>query len=49
LGQTEQALDYILKLKDRCKLVDGNFVFLWHNTRYVDPSEYAMAEEILKH
>lgn len=47
-GKTEKALNHMLLLKERCRKYNGDFVFLWHNTRYIDPIEYGFAEELMK-
>ena len=47
MGCTDEALDYMLMLKERCKLFDGEFVFLWHNHRLIEPRERAMYEQLL--
>jgi hypothetical protein len=46
-GKTEKALDYMLMLKERCRKYNGDFVFLWHNTRYIDPEEYGFVEALM--
>ena len=32
LGYSKKAYDYISELKERCKMVDGEFTILWHNS-----------------
>ena len=32
MGYTEASLSLFLRLKDQCKLVDGQFTLLWHNS-----------------
>lgn len=38
-GATQRALDYILRLRNHCQKYHGDFVFLWHNQRFVDRKE----------
>lgn len=47
LGHTQTAVDYMIKLKDRCKRVNGNFTILWHNSRFIDPQARSMYIEVL--
>lgn len=42
LGATEKAPAYMEKLKERCRLFDGEFVLLWHNSRFLDNTEVDM-------
>jgi hypothetical protein len=39
LGPTREAIDYLLALRRRCRRFNGDYVFLWHNQRFVDPRE----------
>ena len=48
MGYTEDALEYMLMLKERCKLFNGEFVLLWHNHRLVESQEKAMYEKLLE-
>ncbi len=34
LGHTEAALDYMRGLKETCRLFDGDFTLLWHNSSF---------------
>jgi len=47
LGAGDAALEYITMLKDRCKLFEGEFVLLWHNTRLIDPAELWLYKSIM--
>ena len=44
----EQARREIGRLKERCKLFDGDFALLWHNTRLVDEHERELYRSILE-
>ena len=44
----EQAWREIVRLKERCKLFDGDFTMLWHNTRLVDERERELYRSILE-
>ena len=44
----EQAGREIGRLKERCKLFDGDFVLLWHNTRLVDEHERELYRSVLE-
>ncbi|NOZ54615.1 MAG: hypothetical protein GXP08_16020 [Gammaproteobacteria bacterium] len=48
ISSQEDALHYVLTLKERCKKYNGNFIFLWHNTRYLDPKEREIIECLMK-
>lgn len=39
LGLTPVALEVFLKYKQRCKMYNGNFTILWHNTRLLNEAE----------
>ncbi|PIE66205.1 MAG: hypothetical protein CSA26_01310 [Desulfobacterales bacterium] len=41
-GPTQEALEYMKMLKKRCSIFYGEFVLLWHNTRFVDEDEIEM-------
>ena len=43
----EQAQREIVELKERCKLFDGEFTLLWHNTGLVDEHERELYRSIL--
>ena len=47
LGASEEALNYLLDLKQRCRNYDGDFVILWHNQRFVDPKEKEIFQKII--
>jgi hypothetical protein len=46
LGSGE-ALEEIARLKRRCRLFDGEFTLLWHNTRARSPRERRLFEASL--
>jgi hypothetical protein len=48
LGATEKAMAYMEMLKERCRLFDGEFVVLWHNTRFLDKTEVDMYSRLLE-
>jgi peptidoglycan/xylan/chitin deacetylase (PgdA/CDA1 family) len=43
----EQARREIDRLKDRCKLFDGDFTLLWHNSRLVDERERELYRDVV--
>jgi hypothetical protein len=43
-----QARQEIIRLKERCKLFDGDFTLLWHNTSLVDEHERELYRSILE-
>ncbi|NMD42522.1 MAG: hypothetical protein GYA86_04330 [Firmicutes bacterium] len=43
----ENALNYILMLKDRCCLFDGNFTLLWHNSYLIEPEQREIYKTIV--
>jgi hypothetical protein len=47
-GSTVGALDYMRRLKDRCRMFNGEFVLLWHNSRFVDYFEEEMYNILVK-
>jgi hypothetical protein len=47
LGTGEQALKIVLKLKDSCKAVNGNFTLLWHNCNLNTTEKMIFYEKIL--
>lgn len=42
LSNRSDAMDYMIDLKNKCRHFNGEFIYLWHNTRVVDPEEYEM-------
>lgn len=47
LGSGEAAHREIVKYKNRCRLFNGDFTLLWHNSSLVCPEERALYEEVL--
>ena len=43
-----EALDYMLKLKEKCRKYNGNFCILWHNTRFVEAEEVELYRQVLE-
>jgi len=39
MGPTEVVVDYLLRLKLRCRYYNGDYVLLWQNQRFVDQKE----------
>jgi hypothetical protein len=48
MGHTQKALDYMLLLKSRCKLFEGNFTILWHNSFFKYPQDKIIYKNILE-
>jgi hypothetical protein len=46
-GVTRHALAYMQIFKDRCRMFNGEFVLLWHNTRFVTTAEIDIYSELL--
>lgn len=46
-GRTNNALDYMIRLKNICQIYKGDFVFLWHNQRFVNSKEREMYKALL--
>lgn len=44
----DQAQREVVSLKERCKLFDGDFTLLWHNTELVDEHERELYRSILE-
>lgn len=44
----QEALDYMHRLKQRCKQFHGDFTLLWHNSSFVPPQMWKMYEKIIK-
>jgi len=47
MGPTEAAFREMNKLKQRCRMFNGDFVLLWHNTRFVDEREVGLYERLV--
>jgi len=47
LGRTDNALNYMIRLKKICQTYNGDFVFLWHNQRFVNSKEREMYKALL--
>ena len=47
LGTGIEAFEMIKKLKNRCRLFNGNFTLLWHNSRLVAKKEKNLYEKTL--
>jgi hypothetical protein len=48
LGTGEQAFLAIKTVKDQCRRFAGDFVVLWHNTRFIDQQESRLYQQMLK-
>ncbi|GAU07618.1 polysaccharide deacetylase family protein [Desulfoplanes formicivorans] len=48
LGATEAAEKYMQVLKERCMIFNGEYVVLWHNTRFVDDEEIGLYKELIE-
>ncbi|MDA8173778.1 MAG: polysaccharide deacetylase family protein [Nitrospiraceae bacterium] len=48
LGAGEEAFLYIKSIKDICRRFKGDFVILWHNTRFIDMQELRLYAQILQ-
>lgn len=46
-GRTYKAYDLMAELKNNCRLFDGDFIFLWHNDRFVNPIEREMYKSLI--
>ncbi len=44
----QEALSYMLILKDRCQQFNGDFTLLWHNSSFTEPGQWEMYEEVVK-
>lgn len=47
LGHTDRTRDYMRTLKERCRMFGGEFVLLWHNTRFVEDVEVDIYRELI--
>lgn len=47
LGYTDQAADEAIKLKQKCRKVNGNFTLLWHNHNLVTAQQRKIYTKIL--
>lgn len=43
-----EALEYILKLKEKCRLYKGTFVLLWHNSSFEDDCDWNIYRSVLE-
>jgi hypothetical protein len=48
LGATEEAIQYMQILKERCQMVNGDYVVLWHNTRLVNDVEISLYTKLIE-
>jgi hypothetical protein len=44
----QEALGYMLMLKERCRQYNGDFTLLWHNSSFTEPGQWEMYEEVVK-
>lgn len=44
----DEALRYMLKLKQACHIYGGVFTLLWHNSRFVDEAEVDLYRQVLE-
>ncbi len=47
ISSYEEALDFMLKLKNRCRMFNGDFVLLWHNTTLVREEDRRLYQQTL--
>lgn len=47
LGYTDEAMDKMLDLKEKCKKVGGVFTLLWHNSHFTTPKDFELYERII--
>lgn len=47
LGYTNESFQIFADLKNKCKIVEGNFTLLWHNNRLFSSQEREMYEKVL--
>ena len=47
ITEPEKAWNYMHKLKERCRMFGGDFVVLWHNSRFVEEKERRFYKEIV--
>jgi len=47
LGYTDEALNKMLELKDRCRKVGGFFTLLWHNSHFTNPKDFEIYERVV--
>lgn len=48
LGYSRVAYDKVVELREKCRQFNGNFVILWHNTRFENLGDIALLEECFK-
>jgi hypothetical protein len=48
LGAGEKAFSFIKSIKDTCRKYSGDFVVLWHNTRFIDKEERSLYNLVLR-
>jgi hypothetical protein len=48
LGPGEEAFNMIDDLKEKCRKFNGEFVFLWHNNRFLDEKEIELFQFALQ-
>lgn len=44
----EAALEYMLMLKNRCRLFNGDFALLWHNNMFDTPEQWDIYRQVIK-
>jgi peptidoglycan/xylan/chitin deacetylase (PgdA/CDA1 family) len=47
LGTDDEAFAVIKSVKDTCRRFNGDFTILWHNTRFIDPKERELYNQVL--
>ena len=47
MGMNQISLDYMLSLKERCKIFNGDFIFLWHNNNLTSDIEKELYRALL--
>lgn len=48
MGTGEKAFSFIKSIKDTCRKYNGDFVVLWHNTRFIDQEERHLYNQLLQ-
>ena len=48
MGPGEKAFSFIKSIKDTCRRFKGDFIILWHNTRFIEPRERQLYSLILQ-
>ncbi|MBI96622.1 hypothetical protein CL656_05700 [bacterium] len=47
LGIGDEALNYLISLKEKCKKVDGKFTFLWHNCQFENLNDRILYQKLI--